>query len=85
MATVITLLPGVEPPESSEDEGWMWVEADTNGLFYGTGGSQKRDGAGVFYASMPEHDVSLERAVSAACEWADAHGVEIVYVQPAAS
>ena len=78
MADVIYLGDGQELPE---EDCWLIIERDGGGLFFGTGAGKKADGMAVFYASLPEHDQSLELALAAASKWADGHAVPRIYVQ----
>ena len=69
-------------PASGDDAPWLYVEPfDNDGKFYGTGGANKPTGEWVGYASLAENDVSLERALAAAQEWAEKYGVRVIYVR----
>jgi hypothetical protein len=83
MVDVVHLSPGEEMPEAGGDEPWLIVEASDDGRFFGTGWGRKPSGQGVFYASLPEDDVSLEAALAAATKWASERGVDRIWVQSA--
>ncbi len=51
-----------------------------DGFFFGTGGGYREDGERVHYISLSENDVSLERALTAALEWAAKRGIATLYV-----
>jgi hypothetical protein len=71
-------------PEAKDDEPWLYVEPfDNSGKFYGSGWARKPGGEGIFYASLPEADVSLDRALAAAQEWAQKHNVPVIYLRTA--
>ncbi len=83
MVEVIYLRPGDQIPDLPEDEPWLTVEASDDGRFFGTGYGFKPSGEGVFYASLPESDVTLEAALAAATAWAAERGVPRIWVQTA--
>ncbi|WP_121114474.1 hypothetical protein [Croceibacterium ferulae] len=75
------LHPGEQMPEVADDDPWLIIEASDDGRFFGSGYGFKTSGKGVFYASLPESDVSLEAALAAATEWARERGVPQIWVQ----
>jgi hypothetical protein len=81
MVELIYLQPGEQMPELSEDEPWLTAEASDDGRFFGTGCGFKPSGESVFYASLPESDVTLEAALAAAKGWAQERGVPRIWVQ----
>lgn len=82
MAQIVHLERGVSWPIAGDREPWLRIEAfDSDGKYYGSGWAEKPDGSGVFYASLPENDASLEAALSAATEWADKYRVPIIHVR----
>jgi hypothetical protein len=82
MAVVKYLQPDEPTPDAGDDQPWMTVEPfDNDGKFYGTGGSTKPTGEWVGYASLAENDVSLEKALAAALEWAAKYNVPLIYVR----
>ncbi|KQW86339.1 hypothetical protein [Brevundimonas sp. Root1279] len=81
MAEIVYLTPGEDAPNHGDDQPWLRIEATSDGLFYGTGCSWKPNGEFVGYCSLPEDDVSLETAMTAAQEWAAKYGVPIIWVQ----
>ena len=81
MIDVIYLRPGEQMPDVPENEPWLTVERSDDGRFFGTGYGIKPSGEGVFYASLPESDVTLEAALAAATEWAASRGVPRIWVQ----
>jgi hypothetical protein len=82
MAVVKYLKPYEPNPVHGEDDPWLLVEAfDDDGKFYGTGASRKPRGEWVGYASLVENDVSLEKALAAAQEWAEKYGVPLIHVR----
>ena len=80
MISIRYLEPGEEPPEAADDEPWIHVEATSQGTFYGTGAAWKPNGEWIGYVSLPE-DVSLEKAIKAAQEWAEKYGIATIWVQ----
>ncbi len=83
MVEVIYLQPGQLMPDPPQDEPWLTVEASDDGRFFGTGHGFNPSGEDVFYASLPESDVTLEAALAAATEWAAERGVPRIWVQTA--
>ena len=84
MVEVTYLQPGEQLPHHlPDDEPWLTVEASDDGRFFGTGYGFKPSGEGVFYASLPESDVSLEAALAAATEWGRERGVRRIWVKTA--
>ena len=84
MPQLIYLKPDEHIPykEGDEDKPWLIVEPfDNDGKFYGTGGSHKPTGEWVGYASLAENDVSLEKAIAAAQEWAQKYSVPVIHVR----
>ena len=81
MTEFIYLGPGEQMPELADNEPWLVVEASDDGRFFGTGYGRKPSGEEVFYASLVEDDVSLERALAAAMSWASERGVGRIWVQ----
>ena len=74
MAQLIYLTPIERAPykDGDGDELWLIVKPFANdGKFCGTGESRKPTGEWVGYASRAENDVSLEKALAAAQEWAE--------------
>jgi hypothetical protein len=80
---IIYLQPGQQIPDFGRDEHWLAIEASDDGRFFGTGYAHKETGEGVFYASLPESDVSLEVALEAAEQWAAKYQVLCIWVQAA--
>ncbi|WP_126494680.1 MULTISPECIES: hypothetical protein [Sphingosinicella] len=72
---------GETMPEMADDELWLEIEASFDGRFFGTGCGRKLSGESVFYISLPEDDVNLKTALSAATKWAGEHGVTCIWVQ----
>ncbi len=83
MAEIIYLQLGQQIPGFGDDEHWLMIEVSDDGRFFGTGYAQKETGEGVFYASLPESDVSLEAALEAAELWAAKYRVPRIWVQAA--
>lgn len=81
MVEVFYLAPGLRLEDLGGDEPWVAVEACNDGRFFGTGCARKSSGEAVFYASLPESDVSLVRALDAAKAWAAKYGVARIIVQ----
>ncbi len=84
MPQLIYLKPDEHVPykDGDEDKPWLIVEPfDNDGKFYGTGGSHKPTGEWVGYASLAENDVSLEKALAAAQEWAQKYSVPVIHVR----
>lgn len=82
MAELKYLKAGDPTPKAGDDASWLYVEPfDADGKFYGTGGAYKPTGEWVGYASLAENDVSLEKAIAAAREWADKYHVPTIYVR----
>ena len=81
MAEIIYLKPDQERPTLSEEERWLFVEANDEGGFHGSGWSRKPDGESVFYGSLSEDDVNLEKALAAAESWAEKYSVPKIWVQ----
>lgn len=81
MIETVYLSPGELMPQATDDEPWLIVEASDDGQFFGSGWGRKPSGEGVFYASLPEDDVSLEAALNAATKWAGGRGVMRIWVQ----
>ena len=76
------LRPDEPSPKSGDDDPWLSVEPfDNDGKFYGSGASRKSSGEDVIYASLAENDISLEKAISAAREWAKKYNVPVIYVR----
>jgi len=80
MTEVIYLPPGEQIPEAAGDEPWLMVEASDDGRFFGSGWGRKPSGESVFYASLPENDVTLEAAIAAATVWAVERSVPRIWV-----
>ena len=80
MVEVIYLAPGEAPREHAEDEGWLHIDVTPDGFFFDSGADWLPGGERVNYVSRPEDDVSLERALKAALDWADRRGVPRIYV-----
>ena len=81
MAEIVYLKPHKEPPIFGNEERWLLVEANNDGGFYGSGWSRKPDGESVFYGSLSENDVNLEKALAAAEAWAEKYSVTKIWVQ----
>ncbi len=81
MVELTYLLPGVDMPDLGEEEPWLLVEASDDGRFFGTGCGRMPSGDAVFYASLPDSDVTLEAALTAAVDWAAERGVGRIWVQ----
>jgi hypothetical protein len=77
----IYLQPGEQMPEMADEDAWLIVEASDDGRFFGSGYGHKASGEGVFYASLPDSDVSLKAALAAATAWAERRGVPRIWVQ----
>ena len=73
--------PGRPMPVFDDDESWLMVEASDDGRFFGTGFAHKANGEAVFYASLAEDDVTLERAIKAAQAWAAKYDVGQIWIQ----
>lgn len=84
MVEIVHLAHGEMMPDMPAGEPWVTVEASDDGRFFGTGYGRKPTGESVFYASLPETDVSFDAALAAAKEWAVSHGVRRIWVQAAA-
>jgi len=84
MATIISLLPGEQMPDLSEDKSWLLVEASGDGRFFGTGAAWKVNGECVCYASLAENDGSLDSALAAAERWAAKYNVPSIWLQATA-
>lgn len=81
MAEVIYLSPHEQMPDLGDDQRWLTVDASNDGRFFGTGGSWKANGEWAGYCSLPEDDVSLEKALAAAQAWAEQYQVPTIWVQ----
>ena len=81
MADIVHLKAGEPLPAIADEQPWLFVEATPDGLFFGTGGAWKPTGEWVGYCSLPEDDVGLDRALVAACAWADRYAVPTIWVQ----
>jgi hypothetical protein len=81
MTEIIYLSPDEQMPDVGDDQPWSTVEASNSGQFFGTGSSWKRSGEWVGYGSLTQDDISLERALAAAQEWASKYGVPTIWVQ----
>ena len=82
MSEVVYLEPDEPYPVTGDDDPWLYIEPfDDDGKFYGTGGAAKPTGEWVGYGSLAENDVSLEKALAAAREWAEKYGVPTIYVR----
>ena len=81
MVELVYLHPDENAPEAVDEVGWLHVEANDEGGFYGTGWSRKPSGESVYYRSLSEDDVSLEAAIAAAMEWAKKYGLSRIWVQ----
>lgn len=81
MAEIIYLKPHEVLPILKEEERWLFVEANDEGGFYGSGWSRKPDGESAFYGSLPEDDVNLDKALAAAETWAEKYSVPRIWVQ----
>jgi hypothetical protein len=66
MIETVYLPPDEQMPEVADDQAWLIIEASDDGRFFGSGWGRKPSGEGVFYASLPENDISLEAALKAA-------------------
>ncbi len=80
MTEIVHLKPGEERPPGGGDDAWMEVRCTHDGFFFGTGSGYREDGERVHYISRSEDDVSLERALTAAREWAERRGVATLYI-----
>lgn len=81
MSEIIYLSPDEQMPDVGDDQPWLIVEASSDGQFFGSGGSWKANGEWVGYGSLVEDDVSLEKALAAAQQWATKYGVPTIWVQ----
>lgn len=81
MAEVVYLAAGEAMPDVGDDQPWLSVDASSDGLFYGSGGSWKPSGEWVGYGSLTEDDISLEAALAAAQQWAEKYDVPMIWVQ----
>ena len=81
MVELVHLAPDESAPEPLDEERWIYVEANDEGGFYGSGWSRKPSGESVFYRSLSEDDVTLEAAIAAAIEWAEKYSVPRIWVQ----
>ena len=81
MIETVYLPPDEQMPEVADDQAWLIIEASDDGRFFGSGWGRKPSGEGVFYASLPENDISLEAALKAATKWAGERGVTRIWVQ----
>ncbi|WP_426265784.1 hypothetical protein [Sphingomonas sp. LHG3443-2] len=77
----IYLQPGEQMPQMKDEDAWLIIEASEDGQFLGTGYGFKASGEGVFYASLPASDTTLEAALAAATEWVKDRGVSRIWVQ----
>jgi hypothetical protein len=81
MAEVIYLAPDEQMPDLGEDDHWLAVDASDDARFFGSGFSLKASGEWVGYCSLAEDDVSLEKALAAAQDWAEEYEVPLIWVQ----
>jgi hypothetical protein len=81
MVELVYLSPGESPPEASDEDRWLHIDANDEGGYYGTGWSRKPSGESVFYRSLAEDDVSLEAAIAAAMKWAEKYSVPKIWIQ----
>lgn len=81
MVDYIYLQPGEQMPEVTDEDAWLIIEASDDGRFFGTGYGFKPSGEGVFYASLPESDITLVAALAAATKWGEDRGVPRIWVQ----
>lgn len=81
MVEIVHLAPPERMPAVADDEPWLIIEASNDGRFFGTGEGGTPSGVAKFYASLSEHDVSLETALDAACKWAVERGVMRIWGQ----
>jgi len=80
MVEIVRLEVDAERPSLAEDQPWLYIDQSDERLFYGTGGSRKASGEWVGYGSLSEDDIDLDRAIKAACEWADRYNVPTIWV-----
>jgi hypothetical protein len=81
MVGYIYLQADEQMPEMADEDAWLLIEASDDGRYFGTGYGFKASGEGVFYASRPENDTTLNGALAAAKEWAESRGVPSIWVQ----
>ncbi|QWC57157.1 hypothetical protein F7D01_08715 [Erythrobacter sp. 3-20A1M] len=81
MVEYIYLKPDEQMPEMADEDAWLVVEASDDDRFFGSGYGFKASGEGVFYASLPKSDLSLESALDAAKQWAAKYQVPRIWVQ----
>jgi len=82
MVRLIYLEPHEQHPHIEDDIPRLYVEPfDDDGKFYGSGGARQPTGEWMGYASLPENDISLEKALTAARDWAEKYGVQTIYVR----
>lgn len=81
MVELIYLAPDESPPEQSDEDRWLHIEANDAGGFCGSGWSRKPSGESVFYMSLSEDDLTLELAIAAATAWAEKYSVPKIWVQ----
>jgi hypothetical protein len=74
MAGIIHIAPAADPPEGAD---WVLIKREASEAFSGSGSVSHSHGR-TFYAPPPE-DISV--AIDAACAWADAHSVAVVYLR----
>jgi hypothetical protein len=81
LVELIYLAPDESPPEQSDEDRWLYIDANDEGGFYGTGWSRKTSGESVFYRSLSEDDATLELAIAAATAWAEKYSVPKIWIQ----
>jgi hypothetical protein len=79
MADIVYLDQDDPRPEGAEDEPWLYID-ERDGKYFGSGGAWRESGEWVGYGSLEENDVSLERALKAAQQWAGRFDVQTIFV-----
>jgi hypothetical protein len=81
VAEVIYLKPGEEMPDEGDEQRWLLIHPSGDGRFFASGGAWKPTGEWVGYGSLQEDDVSFEKALNAAQEWATKYHVPRIWVE----
>jgi hypothetical protein len=81
VAAVVYLKRGEEMPDKGDEQRWLRIHPSGDGRFFGSGGSRKQTGEWVGYGSLPEDDVSFEKALKAAQEWATKYDVPTIWIE----
>ena len=79
MADIVYLDPDATRPPCADHEPWLYIE-EQDGMYFGSGGAWEQSGEWIGYGSLPEDDVSLERALQAAQKWASRFDIPTIFV-----